>query len=123
MDHNVVVPHPPAMKVGGRRLSISTRQRRNSTTDSGNPETKTDDDIKADYPRPTAPSGTEVLHQDRQEEEPPKKEYKQVHELEKRMYEYTYWKGTTPTRDPHGNIRGPTMGMRIRQPGGKMLGV
>jgi len=110
------------MKVGGRRLSITTRQRRNSTSDGGNPETQTPDETKADYPRPSRPGGSEVLQQDH-DDDAPKKDRNQGFEHEKRLPDYLFWKGTTPTRDLHGNIRGPTQGMRIRQPAGKAFNI
>lgn len=112
--------HAPAMKVGGRRLSLPTRVRPNAqvneaiTASPGEP---------ADYPRPSAP-GTEpaVEHARNDEEAPPKKERRKshgAHENERRLRE-------NPQRRADENWQyreqsgAPRINARISQPGGKI---
>jgi len=127
MTDGTVAQHPPAMKVGGRRLSVSMKHRapilpispisaEAAATDTPGTEIK----IVPDYPRPVPPTaGDEAHHQQahRNEEElpPKKKKYNQ---------EYAHWKTQTtqPTRDASGGNKGQIMGIRIGQPAGKTFG-
>ncbi|KJA28293.1 hypothetical protein HYPSUDRAFT_211665 [Hypholoma sublateritium FD-334 SS-4] len=117
------IQHAPALKVGGRRLSISAKHKSPVHAAPSSVQTENKDNIAADdYPRPTAPTGDAPLQQNHQHEEevPPQKERK-----EKKLQETAHWKTETtrPTRDSHvaSNIHG--CGMRISQPAGKSLGV
>ncbi|KAF8481041.1 hypothetical protein DFH94DRAFT_737572 [Russula ochroleuca] len=114
--------HSPAMRVGGRRLSLPSRARANTQVDEtvvaspGEP---------ADYPRPSAP-GTEpavaVEHARNDEEAPPKKERRKshgAHDNERRLRE-------NPQRRADENWQHRELGgasrinARISQPGGKI---
>ncbi|KAF8195106.1 hypothetical protein BJ912DRAFT_958287 [Pholiota molesta] len=121
----------PAIKVGGRRLSLSTKHKAPplQQTDPSPPHSEVTSQEPPDYPRPAPPTAhdgndTENAppqrnHQHNTNEEPPKKERN-----EKKMLEREARKAemTRPTRD---NVGGKDygIGMRIRQPSGKALGV
>jgi len=132
----VAVQHPPAMKVGGRRLSISARHKAPPAAE----PTKTDKEGSepADYPRPAPPPGTTTTESDtnintneappnvvnnNHEDDippPPKKERvdKKMEELAHRKVEMT-----RPTKDVHAASRGSGQNMRIGQPAGKGFGL
>ncbi|KAI9513079.1 hypothetical protein F5148DRAFT_465845, partial [Russula earlei] len=109
--------HSPAMKVGGRRLSLPTRARANKVDEAaaaspGEP---------ADYPRPSAP-GTEgtTEHAPNEEDAPPKRERRKshsLHENERRLRE-------NPQRRVDENWQRRVVhrgsNTRISQPGGKV---
>jgi len=112
--------HPPAMRVGGRRLSLPTRVRPNVQVNEAVAASPGD---PADYPRPSAP-GTEpaVEHARNDEEAPPKKERRKshgAHENERRLRE-------NPQRRADENWQyrelngAPRTNARISQPGGKI---
>ncbi|KAF8844186.1 hypothetical protein BDN67DRAFT_963305, partial [Paxillus ammoniavirescens] len=72
--------HPPALKVGGRRLSINSRPKPHANS-KALPTNATDQAENTDYPRPTAQeAGEEQAHPPpHNEEEAPKKEKKHGH--------------------------------------------
>ncbi len=132
-----------AVKVGGRRLSISAKHKPTphmyvvifpwlghtqdliSTITARAPSSiqmqNKDDAAGDDYPRPTAPTGDAPLQQNQHEEEVPhKKERKEM-----KLQETAHWKTETtrPTRDSHAASNTHGGGMRISQPAGKSLGV
>jgi len=125
---NISVQHPPAVKIGGRRLSISTRHKTHGNSGAARSEKSPSPEAnEEDYPRPAAP-GEEphqhILHNE--EELPPKKEKKHGnHENERKLKEFAHWKVdiTRPTRDLQGGNKSFGASGRIAQPAGKGLGV
>jgi len=117
MDH-ALAQHPPAVKVGGRRLSVSKPKPHINPVPVDAPASEqTSEDT--DYPRPAPPQDL-VDNQ----EEPPKKEKRQGHgnhDNEKKMREGTYKKmdATRPTRDAIGGKVGFGGAGRVLQPSGK----
>ncbi|KAF8971839.1 hypothetical protein BDZ97DRAFT_1753081 [Flammula alnicola] len=132
MGDGIAVQHAPAhsgyraVKVGGRRLSMSTKHKPQAHAESNTSQSanKEDDDAAApDYPRPAPPTGDAPPHHGHhhnEEEAPPKKE-----KIEKKVQESAHWKAETtqPTRDVHGGNKGHGVGIRIAQPAGKAFGV
>ncbi|KAF8661414.1 hypothetical protein AX16_001333 [Volvariella volvacea WC 439] len=128
---NVPVQHSPAVKVGGRRLSTTTRHTKprlaldmSKSTDCV--ATNSTEGTEDDYPRPAAPGeGEEHTNNTPHEEEaPPKKEKKHnQHENERKMKESAHWKVeyTRPTRDTQPGSRSFGAAGRIAQPAGKAL--
>ncbi|KAH9043650.1 hypothetical protein EDB85DRAFT_1911518 [Lactarius pseudohatsudake] len=113
--------HPPAVRVGGRRLSLPTRVRASNQVDEAVAASPGE---PADYPRPTAPGpgiepNPEHAHND--EEAPPKVRRKShgAHENERRLRE-------NPQRKAEENWQhreqggAPRINARISQPGGKV---
>jgi len=130
MIEGSIAQHPPAMKVGGRRLSMSMKHKAPISVEAAvtAPETGDKEETTVpDYPRPAPPTaGDEAARQQvhRNEEElPPRKKYN--HDNDKKVQEYAHWKTETtrPTRDMNGGNKGQTMGLRIGQPAGKAFGV
>lgn len=127
--------HPPAMKVGGRRLSLSMPRHKapiSAETAVTNTTPETEDKKKPivpDYPRPVPLTAAEKAAQQQvhrnEEESPPKKEKKHNHHNDKRVQEYAHGKNETtqPTRDMSGGNKDQKMGIRIGQPASKALGV
>lgn len=112
--------HPPAVKVGGRRLSISTSKLHKPHSAAPQATPPTEREPAPDYPRPAAPGGDEQgAHQQQQhheEENSPKKERKHgQHDAERKTKEYAQWKAesTRPTRD---SVPAYKAGARIVQP-------
>ncbi|KAF9447546.1 hypothetical protein P691DRAFT_760696 [Macrolepiota fuliginosa MF-IS2] len=131
-DTVVIIPHPPALKVGGRRRSMSNKPRTPNTggaqltepaasEETASPESPTDG-----YPRPAPPSEGQAhphdAHHQYQDEEQARKEKKHTPNDNEKMKEYAHWKveTTRPTRDVQGNVM-KTWGAsgRIAQPAGK----
>ncbi|KAF8167305.1 hypothetical protein B0H34DRAFT_10436 [Crassisporium funariophilum] len=129
----VLAQHPPAMKVGGRRLSISSKHKAAATpsgeTTAAEGTDKNDEAVIPDYPRPAPPTGgaddPQHAPHHNDEEFPPRKERKHGHENEKKMQEYAQRKAETtrPSRDSHASGKAHGMGARIAQPAGKAFGV
>jgi len=127
-----VVPHPPALKVGGRRRSVSSKPKTQNTggtqltEPAGSDEATNNETAADDYPRPAPPSeGQQADHRDAhhqyQDEEQARKEKK--HPSNEKMKEYAHWKAETtrPTRYVQGNVmKGWGASGRIAQPAGKM---
>jgi len=119
MADNALAQHPPAIKVGGRRLSVSRPKPRTSTAPAdilvpGQTAEETD------YPRPAPP------HDLMNNEEPPKNEKRHIHrnhDHEKKMMEVAYKKmeATQPTRDSLGGKNGFGGAGRLVQPSAKGL--
>ncbi|KAI9454925.1 hypothetical protein BJY52DRAFT_1211348, partial [Lactarius psammicola] len=111
--------HPPAIRVGGRRLSLPTRVRASNQADEAVAASPGE---PADYPRPTAP-GTEpnAEHAHNDEEAPPKVRRKShgAHENERRLRENPQRKAEEnwQRREQSG---APRINARISQPGGKV---
>ncbi|KAH9926429.1 uncharacterized protein B0H18DRAFT_1006054 [Fomitopsis serialis] len=121
----VLPQHPPAMKVGGRRLSISSRPRPHLTAEGKLPSPSGEE--PADYPRPAAP-GEEAPHDHDGHDEVPKKEKKRGSggdEHERRLQESLSRKAeqNRPRRDLHGarNLNAVGGGGRIAQPIGRQM--
>ncbi|KAI0354757.1 hypothetical protein OH77DRAFT_1425874 [Trametes cingulata] len=118
---DALVQHPPAMKVGGRRLSVTSRPKpvvapAEARRPSPDPDTPTD------YPRP-APPGEQQQQQRREEEDVPKrKQGSGGDEHERRMQESLYRKAehNRPTKEKSGP-RMSGAGAKINQPAGKSL--
>ncbi|KAH0837799.1 hypothetical protein J3R83DRAFT_5995 [Lanmaoa asiatica] len=135
--------HPPAMRVGGRRLSISARHKphnapllrtRPHQNSGGSSPTNTHPAENADYPRPAAQEeGEEQAEAQTQqthppphnEEEVPKKEKKHGHggHDQNRLKESAYRKldATMPSKDHLGSKHSFGAAGRIGQPTGKVL--
>jgi len=130
MTEGIKAQHPPAIRVGGRRLSMSMKPKApipvEAAVTNATPETvnKTETTV-LDYPRPAPPAIEDATQQHQQEvhrneeELPPKKNKKN------NVQEYAHWKTETtrPTRDLNGGNKGQSMGVRIGQPAGKAFGV
>ncbi|KAH9830459.1 uncharacterized protein C8Q71DRAFT_886281 [Rhodofomes roseus] len=121
----VLPPHPPAMKVGGRRLSISSRPKPHFSAE-GKPPSPSGEE-PADYPRP-APPGEDGPHNHEHHDEVPKKEKKRGgggDDHERRLQESLYRKAeqNRPRRDLHGakNLNAVGAGGRIAQPIGRQM--
>ncbi|KAJ7731207.1 hypothetical protein B0H16DRAFT_1583847 [Mycena metata] len=122
---NFIATHPPALKVGGRRRSISTRHRSNTAPgDSAPPATPPAVEEPIDYPRPAPPppavgGEAEAAHvppPQHNDEEPQKKDKR--HENERKVMELAQRKAemTRPTRDLKNNGKGFGAAGRIAQP-------
>jgi len=121
-----VPSHPPAQKVGGRRMSMTNRLRPHAAHIEQKPaaDTAQNDTGPDDYPRP-APPGEQAVHEHHQhEEEQPKREkYRGMSEHERRLKEVQHKRaeGNVPSRRMStGNKTG---GLKISQPASKNLGV
>ncbi|KAG6815907.1 hypothetical protein H0H87_010353 [Tephrocybe sp. NHM501043] len=112
------------VKVGGRRLSVSSKPRHAAPAE----PTRADPSppAAADYPRPVHAEGAEdhpPPHHD--DEVPPKKEKKHMnHDAEKHMRDLAQRKldATRPSKDMMGGQKGFGAAGRIAQPAGKSLG-
>ncbi|KAI0321285.1 hypothetical protein OF83DRAFT_1100613 [Amylostereum chailletii] len=111
--------HPPAIRVGGRRLSMPSRPKPVMATDVEMPNSPVDVE-PVDYPRP-APPGEE--HHPHTEEEAPKKEKKQGHDSEHRLRESAMRKvpENRPTKEIFAGGKTVGGGGRISQPTGRMF--
>ncbi|KAI0005565.1 hypothetical protein BJV74DRAFT_805277 [Russula compacta] len=112
--------HPPAVKVGRRRLSLPARARANAQADDA---TNASPGEPTDYPRPSAP-GTESTaeHAHNDEEAHPKKERRKshgAHENERRLRENPQRRADEnwQRREQSGASK---INTRISQPGGKV---
>ncbi|KAJ3489787.1 hypothetical protein NLI96_g1876 [Meripilus lineatus] len=123
-----IAQRPPAMKVGGRRLSTTSRPKPHITSEAKSQSPS--DKERPDYPRPAAP---EQPHDPQQhpeedhEEVPPKKEKKGHGALdhERRLQESLYRKAeqNRPTKDLGMSGKNTVGGGgRISQPAGKGIG-
>jgi len=125
MSDALLSQHAPAVKVGGRRLSVHSRPRHHVAS----PPRNTNEAEETDYPRPTAHGEGEeqahVLHHN--EEETPKKEKKHGHGShdQDRLNESVYHKveATMPTKNNSGSQHSFGAAGRIGQPMGKALAV
>jgi len=119
MADTVLAQHPPAVKVGGRRLSVSKPKPRTNgpvPADTPAPEPESGD---VDYPRPAPPQDST-----NNEEETPKKEKRQGHgnhDNDKKVRDGVHRKVemTRPTRDAPGGKFGFGGAGRLVQPSGK----
>ncbi|KAG6329722.1 hypothetical protein ID866_9366 [Astraeus odoratus] len=118
---DVVPHHLPAVKVGGRRLSVSAKAKPH-TASVTSPKTASETE-SADYPRPAAQE--QEQQEAHEEEEAPKKEKKHGHRGhdEKRLKENPSWKveATRPTRDNISNRHSFGGAGRIGQPVSKVF--
>ncbi|KAH7886352.1 hypothetical protein F5I97DRAFT_1255665 [Phlebopus sp. FC_14] len=116
--------HYPAMKVGGRRLSISSRPKHHTSSGSA-PTSAAEQTENTDYPRPAAQGEEQAHAPPHNEEEAPKKEKKHGHKgtEERRLQESAYRKAvaTQPTRDHAGGKHAFGAAGRIVQPMEKAL--
>ncbi|KII94217.1 hypothetical protein PLICRDRAFT_36464 [Plicaturopsis crispa FD-325 SS-3] len=123
---NILAQYPPALKVGGRRLSVSKSQASafskvsSSPTDSFPTLPSEPRSVTPDYPRPAAP-GEEQEHYapPHHDEDPLKKDKKQ----QKHIYDMQGRKADIrrPTRDLLGGKGAFGGAGRIAQPAGKGL--
>ncbi|KAH9885442.1 hypothetical protein C8Q73DRAFT_717876 [Cubamyces lactineus] len=116
---DALVQHPPAMKVGGRRLSVTSRPKHPAAT--AEPERMSPGaDMPTDYPRPAPPG--EQQHKE-EEEVPKKKQGNGGDEHERRIQESLYRKAEVnrPTREFKSGGKAVGGGGRISQPAGKSL--
>ncbi|PFH48122.1 hypothetical protein AMATHDRAFT_66224 [Amanita thiersii Skay4041] len=126
MAGDILVSHPPAVKVGGRRLSLSSKHKQHSPTVQTKLSGK--DSPVPDYPRPAAPGEEQQQHLQHspthEEESPFRKEKKHnAHDNEKKFKESSHWKleATRPTRDAIAGNKAFGASGRIAQPAGKGL--
>jgi len=131
MTDSVLAQHPPAVKVGGRRLSVSKpKSRINGPVQAEAPfgvgpapPLAPESPSEEDYPRPAPP---QYLVNEELVKEPPKKDKRQGHgnhDTEKKVREGAHSKAdaTRPTRDAFGGKSGFGGAGRVSQPGGKGL--
>ncbi|KAI0066579.1 hypothetical protein BV25DRAFT_1835595 [Artomyces pyxidatus] len=120
--------HTPAIRVGGRRLSLPSRPKPPPPSEVAAPSPGE----PADYPRPAPPSEEQHAHYEQDqvpphtEEELPKKEKKQgngMHDNERRLRESAQRKaeGNRPRKEIIGGGKTVGGGGRISQPGGKVM--
>ncbi|KAJ7696811.1 hypothetical protein B0H17DRAFT_1053143 [Mycena rosella] len=122
---NFIAHHPPAIKVGGRRLSVSTKHKSHPAPEQAPAAPAQPAEVPAvdaDYPRPAAPTGAGVEEPAHVppppyiEDEPPRKEKK--HDTERKLMELAQRKAemTRPTRDLKNTGKGFGGAGRIAQP-------
>ncbi|TFK70046.1 hypothetical protein BDN72DRAFT_568152 [Pluteus cervinus] len=122
---SALIAHAPAVKIGGRRLSLSNKPKTQSPF--ATLRAKSASPVGAeDYPRPAAPGEEphQVLHNE--DEAPLKKDKKRgQQENEKKLRELSHWKvdTTRPTKDAQSGNRTYGANGRIAQPAGKNFGV
>ncbi|THH30222.1 hypothetical protein EUX98_g3953 [Antrodiella citrinella] len=132
MSDITVAQHPPAMKVAGRRLSVS-RPRPHVPAPEQKPPSPAEDE-RPDYPRPAPPGEQQAHNPDHvhdDHDEVPRKEKRRGHgspDHERRVQESLMRKAeqNRPTKDLGGNapIKGAVGGGgRIGQPAGKGFAV
>ncbi|KAI0370031.1 hypothetical protein BV20DRAFT_1121563 [Pilatotrama ljubarskyi] len=117
---DALVQHPPAMKVGGRRLSVSSRPKPVvAPVEARKPSP--DPDTPTDYPRPAPPG--EQQQRKEEEEVPRRRQGSGGDEHERRMQESLYRKAehNRPTKEFKGGPKMTGAGGRISQPAGKSL--
>ncbi|KAI0756202.1 hypothetical protein C8Q80DRAFT_1127238 [Daedaleopsis nitida] len=127
---DALAQHPPAVKVGGRRLSLSSRPRPVSSTAEAKPvppapSAGTETDAPVDYPRPAAPGEQHPPPPHHQEEDVPKrKQGTGGDEHERRLQESIHRKmeQNRPKKDFQSTAKAPGAGGRISQPAGKGFG-
>ncbi|KAI0714689.1 hypothetical protein C8Q76DRAFT_619354 [Earliella scabrosa] len=114
--------HPPAMKVGGRRLSLNSRPRPAPPTKYA---TLPPLSRSSHYPRPAAPGEQPHAEHHQEEEVPKRKQGTGADEHERRLQESLYRKAeqNRPKKELQGNPKNvPGAGGRISQPAGKGFG-
>lgn len=122
MTDSIIAQHAPAIKVAGRRLSVTTKQKPHRPEDRIGTESEKKKEDNEDYPRPspstTADAPIQHDHGHNYEEEVPHKKEKKPNS-ERKTQEYEYYKGeaTRPTRDH--NVGQKAQNIRISQPTGK----
>ncbi|KAH9934081.1 uncharacterized protein BXZ73DRAFT_100919 [Epithele typhae] len=130
MAETLRAQHPPAMKVGGRRLSVTSRPKPAPPVEAQRTE-PAPADTPPDYPRPAPPSDVadeqqhhQQHHQDDHEEVPKRKHGTGGDEHERRLQENLYCRAeqNRPRHEFQSGQRGATGGARIGQPAGKTLG-
>jgi len=125
---DISAQHSPAVKVGGRRLSITARHRRHSASEPA-PVEPSPSPPNTDYPRPAAPGEEQPVHNPPphiEDEAPPKKEKKHWnHENEIKAKELAHRKmeTTRPSKDTVGGNKGFGAGGRIAQPVARPLNI
>ncbi|KIM47440.1 hypothetical protein M413DRAFT_22107 [Hebeloma cylindrosporum] len=135
MAENIIVPHPPAVKVGGRRLSVSKHKAPTADTHHASSAHKTtaksdEDDADAaarapqraaaadrpDYPRPAPPGAPPTANVNAEDAPPPPHQHQHQHQHEddappkkdrneKKLHELPHWK-LESTRPTRDNIHG-----------------
>ncbi|KIO07114.1 hypothetical protein M404DRAFT_998530 [Pisolithus tinctorius Marx 270] len=117
MSESISVQHPPAIKVGGRRLSISNKHKAHTIHGGNSTNPNSNGTENADYPRPTA---HETDRTPQKEDEAPKKQKKQGHRArdDKQFKENPNKKldAIQPTRDSVASKHGFGAAGRIGQP-------
>ncbi|TFY82425.1 hypothetical protein EWM64_g1584 [Hericium alpestre] len=121
---SIAAQHPPAMRVGGRRMSIPSGKPKPNVASEGNAPSPGE---PADYPRPAPPTDAPAPHTNN-EEEAPKKEKKQGRgspDMEWRFRESAQRKAeeNRPRRDGFGGKANVGGGGRISQPAQKTFGI
>ncbi|KAM5539906.1 hypothetical protein V8D89_006409 [Ganoderma adspersum] len=115
--------HPPAMKVGGRRLSLNSRPRPPiASLSDASKMSPPPADTPPDYPRPAAPGEQEVHHHQQQEEEVPKRKQGTGGDEHERRIQESLYRKTEQNRPKKELGTGPKVANRISQPAGKPLG-
>ncbi|RDB24415.1 hypothetical protein Hypma_008452 [Hypsizygus marmoreus] len=123
----VVGQYPPAVKVGGRRLSVTSKPKHHAATEPAATIEPTPAADNVDYPRPVAHGGEQVQANPPPyiEEEAPLKRDKHSHDVERQLREFAQRKDETtrPSKDMTAGHKGFGAAGRIAQPAGKSFGV
>jgi len=122
---NILAQHPPAVKVGGRRLSISAKHKPHTNSESA-PVQEISAPENIDYPRPAAPGNEQTHHSNpphTEEEIPLKKEKKHENGLKLKELAHRKAENTRPSRDVLGGKGGFGGAGRVLQPAGKGLAI
>ncbi|KAG1742688.1 uncharacterized protein EDB91DRAFT_291767 [Suillus paluster] len=126
MSDAVVAQHPPAIMVGGRRLSVTSRPRPRANS-GALPNVGANQTENTDYPRPAGHGDEEAHDPPHNEEELPKKKKHHGHGShdDNRLQESAYRKAeaSRPTKDNVGGKSGYGASGRIAQPAGKSFGI
>ncbi|KAI0778945.1 hypothetical protein BD413DRAFT_513005 [Trametes elegans] len=119
-DAATLAQHPPAIKVGGRRLSVTSRPKPSVVPQQAR-RASFGADTPVDYPRPAPPG--EQQQEQQKDEDVPKRKQTGGDEHERRIQESLHRKAeqNRPTRDFKSGPKSVGAGGRISQPAGKAL--
>ncbi|EJF67389.1 hypothetical protein DICSQDRAFT_123749 [Dichomitus squalens LYAD-421 SS1] len=112
-----------AVKVGGRRLSISSRSKPAAPTADTRKTSPPAADTAPDYPRPAAPGEQQELHQQQQEEDVPKKKQGTGGDEHERRIQESLYRKAEQNRPKKEFLNGPKTTQRVNQPAGKSFGI
>ncbi|KAJ7083321.1 hypothetical protein B0H15DRAFT_850573 [Mycena belliarum] len=117
---NFIAHHPPAIKVGGRRHSISSKHKPHTAPERAQSVPADAEVEPTDYPRPAAPqAGDEAAHVPPHNDERDEAPRKHLHDSEqRRLLELAQRKAemARPTRDAKNSGKGFGGAGRIAQP-------
>ncbi|KAJ7603637.1 hypothetical protein DFH06DRAFT_331428 [Mycena polygramma] len=125
LNSDFLAHHPPPIRVGGRRHSISTKHRPHPPASDAEPVRRsgstppTEVEQPLDYPRPAAPAaGDEAPHVPPHHNEDEHQRKDKKHDSERKVLELAQRKAdmTLPTRIPKNTGKGFGAAGRIAQP-------